>query len=93
MSFAGCQINLIDLNFHLQKSLEIWIQIQLTKSNPKITRQWKCPASCQLGLKADIAMNMTVLKILQLVYIQLFFDFEKSKTVDITRANSIQVWD
>ena len=23
MSFAGCQINPIDLNFHLQKSLEI----------------------------------------------------------------------
>jgi hypothetical protein len=23
MSLAGCQINLIDVNFHLQKSLEI----------------------------------------------------------------------
>ena len=23
MSFKGCQINLIDFNFHLQKSLEI----------------------------------------------------------------------
>ena len=22
MSFAGCQINMIDVNFHLQKSLE-----------------------------------------------------------------------
>ena len=24
MSFAGCQINLIDVNFHLQKSLKIF---------------------------------------------------------------------
>ena len=24
MSLAGCQINLIDVNFHLQKSLEIF---------------------------------------------------------------------
>ena len=24
MSFKGCQINLIDFNFHLQKSLEIF---------------------------------------------------------------------
>ena len=27
MSFAGCQINPIDVNFHLQKSLEIFDKI------------------------------------------------------------------
>ena len=26
MSFAGCQINPIDVNFHLQKNLEIFVQ-------------------------------------------------------------------
>ena len=26
MSLAGCQINLIDVNFHLQKSLEIFVK-------------------------------------------------------------------
>ena len=37
MSLAGCQINPIDVNFHLQKSLEIFDKIQLTKSDPKRT--------------------------------------------------------
>ena len=37
MSLAECQINPIDVNFHLQKSLEIFDKIQLTKSDPKRT--------------------------------------------------------
>ena len=39
ISLAGYQIIPIDLNFHLQKCLEIFIKIQLTKSNPKIIRE------------------------------------------------------
>ena len=30
MSLAGCQTNPIDVNFHLQKSLEIFDKIKLT---------------------------------------------------------------
>ena len=33
MSLAGCQINLIDVNFHLQKSLEIFDE-NSAKKNP-----------------------------------------------------------
>ena len=32
MSFAGCQINLIDVNFHLQKSLEIFDKYSADKT-------------------------------------------------------------
>jgi hypothetical protein len=32
MSWSGSQNNPIDVNFHLQKSLEIFEKIQLTKS-------------------------------------------------------------
>ena len=38
MSLAGCQINLIDVNFHFEKSLEIFDKIQLKKSDPERTR-------------------------------------------------------
>ena len=56
MSLAGCQINSIDVNFHLQKSLEI----QLPKSDPKNTRGGKCTPSSQLGLsKFDLAVLKT----------------------------------
>ena len=47
-NLEGCQINLNNVNFHLQKSL--LIRIQLTKSNPKRTRRKKYHPSCQLGL-------------------------------------------
>ena len=50
MSLAGCQINPIDVNFHLQKVWKFLIKIQLTKPDPKRTRGKKCPPSCQLGL-------------------------------------------
>ena len=50
MSLSGCQINPIDANFHLQKSLKFLVKIKLTKSGPKRTGGGKSPASCQLGL-------------------------------------------
>ena len=40
MSLAGCQINLIDVNFHFEKSLEIFDKIQLTKSLLKKDKGW-----------------------------------------------------
>ena len=40
MSWVGCQNNLIDHNFHLQKSLEIFEKKnQLTKSDLKSSRE------------------------------------------------------
>ena len=38
MTLAGHQINLIDVNFHLQKFWKFLIKIQLTESNLKMTR-------------------------------------------------------
>ena len=32
MSFAGCQINLVDVNFHLQKNLEIFYNNSAAKN-------------------------------------------------------------
>ena len=51
MSLAGCQINPIGVNFHLKKSLEIMIRIQLTKSNPKITSGVSVPCLMQIRVK------------------------------------------
>jgi hypothetical protein len=38
MSWAGCQNNLSDVNFYLQKVWKFSKKIQLTKSNPTMTR-------------------------------------------------------
>ena len=46
MTLSGCQINPIDVNFHLQK-------IQLTKTDAKRTRNEKYLPSCQLGLRGQ----------------------------------------
>ena len=51
MSSAGCQINPIDVNFHLQKSLEIFDKKSADKIWSKKDKGWKCPPSCQLGLR------------------------------------------
>ena len=52
MNLAGCQINFIDVNFHLRKVLKIFDKKnELTKSDPNRTRSGKCPSSCQLGSK------------------------------------------
>ena len=51
MSLAGRQIKPIDVNFHLQKSLEIFDKNSAAKNlNQKGQGGGKCPASCQLGL-------------------------------------------
>ena len=48
MSLSGCQINPIDVNFHLQKSLEIFY----TNLNTKITRGVKVP--CLMPIRVNI---------------------------------------
>ena len=53
LTWTGCQNNPIDVNFHHQKSLEIFEKNQLTKSDPTRTRGQKCPLRCQLGSKFD----------------------------------------
>ena len=39
INWAGCQNNLIDINFYLQKVWNVLIKIQLTKSDPKMLFQ------------------------------------------------------
>ena len=50
MSLAGCQINPIDVNFHLQKSLEIFDRNSAGKMSSKKDKEIKC----QLGLSIDL---------------------------------------
>ena len=50
MSFAECQNNLIDVNFHLQNNLEIFDKNSAEKFWSKNNRGGKCSPSCQLGL-------------------------------------------
>ena len=56
MSLAGCQINPIDVNFYLQKVWKFLIQIQLTKSNPKITRGVKVPCLMPIRVKESVPL-------------------------------------
>ena len=53
MSLAGCQINPIDVNFHLQKNVEIFDK----NSADKI---WSNLPSCQLGLN-NTAFSILIL--------------------------------
>ena len=58
MSLAGCQINLIDVNFHLQKSLDYFFKIQLKKSDPKRTSEWKVPSLMPIRVEITDVRNM-----------------------------------
>ena len=44
MSLAGCQINSIDVNFHLQKSLEIFDEYLADKIQSKKDKGIKVPS-------------------------------------------------
>ena len=44
MSLAECKINLIDVNFHLLKSLEIFDKNSADKVWSKKDREWKVPS-------------------------------------------------
>ena len=53
MSLAGCQINPIDVNFHLQRVWKIAMKIQLTKSDPKGQRYKSVPPHANMGYSLD----------------------------------------
>ena len=50
MCLAGCQINSIDVNFQLQKSLEIYDKNSADKIQCENYKGGKSAASCQIGL-------------------------------------------
>ena len=51
MSLAGCQINPIDVNFHLQKSLEIFDKNSADKIQPKKDKGIKVPFLMPIRVK------------------------------------------
>ena len=52
MSLAECQINLIDVNFHLQKSLETFDQNSADKFWSKKDKGWKVPSLMPIRVNA-----------------------------------------
>ena len=57
MSWAGCQINPIDLNFHLQKVWKFLKKIQLTKSdltNTYIGIKMPCPVPNRVNVSENL---------------------------------------
>ena len=53
MSLAGCQINPIDVNFHLQKCLEISDKNSADKLWSKKDRGWKVPSLMPIRVKIN----------------------------------------
>ena len=51
MSFAGRQINPIDVNFHFQKSLEIFDKNSADKIWSKKDKGWKVPTLMPIRVK------------------------------------------
>ena len=54
MSLAGCQIIPINLNFYLQKCLEIFDKNSADKSNPKIIRGVNPPCLMPIRVKGSL---------------------------------------
>ena len=54
MSLAGCQINPIDVNFHLQKSLEIFDKSSADKIQSKKYKGIKVPSLMPIRVKLKI---------------------------------------
>ena len=74
MSLGGRQINPIDVNLHLQKSLQICDKNSADKILSKKDKGGgKCPPSCQLGLSIITAFNkLFSLKLHKCVYISAY---------------------
>ena len=51
MSLAGCQINQIDVNFHLQKSLEIFDTNSADKNQSQNYKEVKVPCLMLIRVK------------------------------------------
>ena len=64
MSLAGCQINPIDVNFHLQKSLEIFDKKLADKIWSKKDRWWKVPSLMPIRVKSFNLNAKTEIQIL-----------------------------
>ena len=56
MSLSGFQINPIDVNFHLQNSLEIFGKNSADKVWPKKDRGWKVPCLMPIRVKNSSTM-------------------------------------
>ena len=55
MSLAGCKINPIDVNFHLQKSSEIFAKKSAEKFWSKKDRVWK--VSSLMPIRVNVPIN------------------------------------
>ena len=64
MRLAGCQINPIDVNFHLQKSLEIFDKKLTDKIWSKKDRWWKVPSLMPIRVKSFNLNAKTEIQIL-----------------------------
>ena len=60
MSSEGCQINPIDVNFQLQKSLKFFDRNSADKIQSQNYKGDKSAASCQLGLKIFLVKIKTL---------------------------------
>ena len=58
MSLSGCQINPIDVNFHLQKSLEIFDKNSADKIWSKKDRGWKVPSLMPIRVKFQMVSHV-----------------------------------
>ena len=68
MSLAECQINLIDVNFHLQKSLETFDQNSADKIWFKKDKGWKVPSLMPIRVNGAMLHNLDREKKLALHY-------------------------
>ena len=57
MSLSGCQINLVDVNFHLQKRLEIFDKNSADKIWSKKDREWKVSPLMPIMVKKKTIQN------------------------------------
>ena len=55
MGLAGCQINRIDVNFHFQKSLEIFDKKSADKIQSKQDKGVRVPCLMPIGVKGAIS--------------------------------------
>ena len=54
MSLAECQINSIDVNFYLQKSLEIFDKNSADETWSKKDKRWKVPSLMPIRVNAQL---------------------------------------
>ena len=70
MSLAGCQINSIDINFHLQKSLEIFDKNSAYKVWSKKDKGLKVPSLVPIRGKLPLTRIITLMNELQTLCLQ-----------------------